>query len=439
MNLLEILGPHVPLLPPPLVVAEDSMITRDVLEQIKSLKALGWGVGRIGRELDLDKKTVRKYLRLADIVPYSRQEPVHRSLLSLEPWLSPRAREVGFNATVLFQEARERGFTGCYEVVKRFVRPLRESVALAAEATVRFETPPGQQGQVDWGTALVFLGEARVRLHFFVMVLGFSRRMFARGYDGERRHYLLDAHQRAFTWFGGYPKELLYDNARTMVMTERPEEGRLNKVFKDFADHFGFEPRFCRPYRPRTKGKVESGVKYLKRNFLAGRRFRDLAHLNAELERWLLQIADTRIHGTTHEAPAVRFEREKGALNPLSAVRPWQPDLDHQRKVANDGRVDLATNRYPVPLEAVGQRVKVVVTQGEVIIRNQLGDLARHPQLTGRFQQAPCPPEFHKVPPDPAKTAKDQPPRHDPRWPGDDVEVRDLRLYDQVAEQQEVA
>ena len=438
MNLLEVMGPHVPLLPLPTHMAEDSMITQDVLNHIKSLKAIGWGARRIGRELNLDKKTVRKYLRMPAIVPYQRPKPVRRSLFDLEPWLSARASEVGFNASVLFREAREKGFTGCYETIKRFVRPLRQQMTLAAEATMRFETAPGQQGQVDWGSALVFVGEKRVRVHFFAMVLGFSRRMYARGYPGERRSFLLDGHQRAFEWFGGYPKELLYDNARTMIMTERSQEERLNKVFKDFADHYGFEPRFCRPYRPRTKGKVESGVKYLKHNFLAGRRFRDLEHLNAELEHWLTHVADTRIHGTTHEVPAVRFEQERSALNPIASVRPWQPDLGHQRKVANDGHVDLATNRYPVPLEAVGRRVNVCVDQDEVVIRQGIQELARHARLPGRFQKAPCPPEFQKYPQAPGIAPSDQPPRHDPRWPVDEVQIRDLKQYDVFADAQEV-
>lgn len=433
MKLLEWRGQGVPLLPPPPIeVGEEAMITQDVFRRIKELKAKGWGTRRIAKELGLDRNTIKSYLAQEEFVPYSRQRGMHPSLAELEEWLRGRTPEVEFNARVLFQEAQMKGYSGGYETIKRFVRPLREAMEIAAEASVRFETGPGQQGQVDWGSAKVFFLKGPARVHFFVMVLGFSRRMFARGYEHERRNHLIDGHLGAFEWFGGYPRELLYDNARTMVMTERLEEGRLNKVFKDFADHYGFEPRFCQPYRPRTKGKVESGVKYLKRNFLAGRLFRDLAHLNAELEIWLTEVADKRIHGTTHIAPAVRFEEERSALNPIRGARPWQPETALSRKVANDGHVSVRTNRYPVPLEAVGQRVKVQVEEEMVSIRNKSGEIARHPELPGRFQHAPCPAEFKKLPAS-GKVPAGQPPKHDPRWSGIDVEKRDLSIYDRVS------
>lgn len=436
MKLLEWKGQSVPLLPPPPVaVAEVTMITQDIFRRIKELKSQGWGTRRIARKLDLDRNTIKAYLGQEEFVPYSRQGGKHPSLGELEEWLRARTPEVGFNAKVLFREAQMKGYLGGYETIKRFVRPLREAMEKAAEASVRFETDPGQQGQVDWGSAKVFFLTGPIRVHFFVMVLGFSRRLFARGYEDERRKHLIDGHLRAFEWFGGYPRELLYDNARTMVMTERPEEGRLNKVFKDFADHYGFEPRFCAPYRPRTKGKVESGVKYLKRNFLAGRVFRDLAHLNAELEIWLTEVADKRIHGTTHVAPAVRFEEERQALHPIRGARPWQPETALSRKVANDGHVDVRTNRYPVPLEMVGQTVKIQVEEEMVIIRNTGGEIARHAALRGRFQHAPCPAEFKKAPTS-GRVPADQAPKHDPRWSGIDVEKRDLSVYDRVAGQE---
>lgn len=437
MNLLDRYMPKVPLLPPPQWWVEGTMITEDVFDQIRALKGAGFGVRRIAMRLGLDPKTVRRYLRQPAFAGYERAAPVRQVLAGLEPWLTARAPEVGFSGQVLFTEARLKGFCGSYGTIKRFLQPLRLAERQRLEATVRFETPPGQQGQVDWGSSLVWLGAARVRVHFFVFVLGFSRRMYVRACLNERRHHVIDGHLRAFAWFEGYPREILYDNARTMVMTERVAEDRLNPAFKDFADHYGFEPRFCRPYRARTKGKVESGVKYIKRNFLKGRRFRDLDDLNQALEAWLREVADQREHGTTHEKPSVRFEQERRALHPLSRARPWQPDRHHVRRVANDGRVSFEANRYGVPLVFVGQKVQVEARASDLLIRKGEALVMSHSRLAGRHQDAPCPAELER--PLPEKPPSLQPPRHDPRWSEDAVEVRSLDVYEQAAAAEEVA
>ena len=156
--------------------------------------------------------------------------------------------------------------------MKRFVRPLREMQLHAAVTRTRFETPPGLQSQVDWGQARVPLGGQWAVRHIFVLTLGYCRRSVYVPCLTEALGELLDAHEQAFTHFGGHTQEHLYDRPRTVCGAEAV---RWNTTFKAFADFWGFEPRLCRPYRAQTKGKVESGVKYFKRNFLAGRRFRD--------------------------------------------------------------------------------------------------------------------------------------------------------------------
>lgn len=438
MNPLELFIPKVPLLSPPNLQVVNGVITENDFHVIKALKAAGYGKRKIGGFLNLDPETVRSYLNKEVWEPYHRDSSVRNSLDPLNEWLKNRAPEVGFNGKVLFREAVQKGFSGSYETVKRFVRPLRQEHRSTLTATIRFETSPGKQGQVDWGSSKVWLGDQFVRVHFFALVLGFSRRMFARGYHGEKRHYLIDGHQRAFAWFQGYPQELLYDNARTMVMTDEPGEGRLNKVFKDFAEHYGFEPRFCRPYRPQTKGKIESGIKYLKRNFLAGRRFRDLDDLNQELEKWLVEVADTRIHGTTFVQPIQRFPQEQSNLIPLARARPWNPDLRDTRIVANDGRVSYETNRYPVPLTLANQEVWLQIEEPEVVILHQGKAIARHRLINGHHQEAPCPSEFTKLPPT-AVSPLAQKPKHEPRWAFEEVQVRSLDVYDQISNQSEVA
>jgi transposase len=164
------------------------------------------------------------------------------------------------------------GYTGGYDVVKQFVKPLRDAFRRDAEATLRFETAPGVQGQADWGSRFAWFGDKRVRVHFFALVLGYSRRMFSKGYKNERLVHLLAGHEAAFSWFGGRPREILYDNPKTMVKSRDLESGKvaMNPTFRDFSAHYGYRPRFCHPYRARTKGKIESGIKYIKKNFLAG-------------------------------------------------------------------------------------------------------------------------------------------------------------------------
>lgn len=151
--------------------------------------------------------------------------------------------------------------------------------------------------------------------------------------------------------------------------------------------------------------------------------------------------ADVRVHGTTHVTPMSRWAEESSALIPLSAVRPWQPDLEHIRRVANDSRITVGTNRYPVVPSAIGKTVAVHVEAGKVEVRNESGEVVgSHEQLHGRYQEAPMPKEFHALLAEVAKKAeRTDLPRHDPRWPEDDVQVRNLSIYDEVAGIKEVA
>jgi transposase len=183
-------------------------------------------------------------------------------------------------------------------------------------------------------------------MRFFALVLGYSRRMFARGYPNERFSSLTAGHEAAFAWFGGAPRELLYDNPKTIVKDRNRETGEveMNPAFRDFLRHYGVHPRFCRPYRARTKGKIESGIKYIKKNFLAGRRFRDLDDLKRQLEEWLLTVADVRVHGTTGVRPIDRFPQEK--LIDLRHVPPYRLESPIRRQVGSDARV--AFRRQPL-------------------------------------------------------------------------------------------
>ena len=393
---------------------------------------------RVARELGVDIKTVRRWWREG----WRPQERRKRGkvLARWEPFLRARAPEVGFNGSVLQRELADLGCTVSYSAVAKHIAPWRAGWRPEEFPTVRFETGPGEQSQVDWGSTWVYLGEERVRVHIFTLVLGFSRRLFARAYRSEGLGCLLDAHALAFEHFGGRTRTILYDNPRTIVTEKDEATGRVvwNATFKDRMDFYGVEIRLCRYYRAQTKGKVESGVKYVKRNALAGRRFRDLDELNAWLSAWCLQVADQRIHGTTHERPAERFARaEQEVLIAVDLRAPSPRERVGSRVVPRDAYVAVETNRYPVPVEWVGRTVTVHLRLEQVAIHLEGAEPVCHARLSGKHQVARWsgPPRHwpRSTSPSPAGWG---PPRFDPAFLGQlgQVEVRALGSYEALAE-----
>lgn len=410
------------------------MLSHDQWGAVKTMSQRGLSKKSIARQLGVNVRTVRKYLREGR-KSYQRVRPVWEILDEEHgEYLRFRGPLVAWSAQILYQELLVRGYSGSYELVKRWVRPLREKQSRLEAATIRFETGPGVQAQVDWGSTVVEIASELVRVHLFVMTLGYSRRIFARAYPSERLPALLDGHERAFQHFGGCTEEVLYDNPRTIVL-RRDLEGRhieWNPIFRDFADYYGFFPRLCRPYRARTKGKVESGVKYVKSNALKGRSFRSWEELNDWLIEWCLTIADRRVHGTTHEIPAERFRQE--ALFQIVGVEPYRLERNPVRSVANDSLVALDTNRYSVPWQIVGERVEIAVVQHEVRIFHQGEIVATHALCTGPHQVIRNP-EHYKGLFRSARLECDGAPLPDSMWglAIPEVEVRDLEVYEAIA------
>jgi len=411
---------------------EEPLIEENVWGAVRTLREQGTSKREIGRQLDLDIKTVRKWLR-------QKWEPQRRpgrgrALDRFEGVLRDRAPEVGFNAAVLYRELKAQGYAGSYPALVRYIRPWRAGRRDAETSTVRFETGPGEQAQVDWGSAWVFLGAERVRVHVFTMVLGYSRRIFARGYLEEGLVSLLDGHSQAFDHFGGRTETILYDNPRTIVLSKDESSGYVewNAKFKDRMDFYGVTIRLCRYYRAQTKGKVESGVKYVKHNALVGRRFGSLEELNAWLLKWSLEVADQRVHGTTHELPAQRFARsESAALTAVDARPPAPQERIESRIVPRDGLVAVEANRYPVPLSWAGQTVRVHLLAGEILLGRDGEEPVRHSRLLGKHQVARWtgPPRSS---PAGGASAPAGPPRFDPTYlaRAGDVETRPLDIYE---------
>ena len=412
------------------------MLSEEQWGAVRSLAGRGMGTKAIARQLGLDPKTVRKYRRRGGRPPYQRRCPAQEALEREHgEYLAQRVMAVNWCAQVLLQELQVRGYTGSYDAVKHWVAPRREAQRSLEAATVRFETGPGRQAQVDWGSTAVEIGGAVVRVHLFVMTLGFSRRMFARAYPNERLAALVDGHERAFAHFGGRTEEILYDNPRTIV-EKRDRAGKhieWNPHFRDFADYVGFHPKLCRPYRARTKGKVESGVKYVKRNALVGRAFTGFETLNDWLLEWALTIADRRVHGTTHEIPAERFAGE--TLTVLTGLVPFRIERSPQRWVSRDCLVNFEANRYSVPWRLVGQAVDVAVIGHELHILHDGTRVARHALCPEKYQLIRNPEHFAgllRTSTTPAVPASA--PLLVGHYELPEVEVRDLAVYELAAE-----
>jgi transposase len=248
-----------------------------------------------------------------------------RVLAGLEDWVAERFRRHAGNADVVRQELlAEKSIKLSLRTVGREVAPLRRELAAQARATVRFETPPGKQLQIDFGERRALIGGESIKVYLlFVATLGYSRRLYVRAFRNERQESWFAGLEGAFRRFGGVTEEVLFDNDRGLVVRHdrATREVEFNARLHAFARHWRFRPRACAPYRARTKGKDERGVGYVKKNAVAGRRFDSWAAFEAHLDAWTRDIADERVHGTTGEVPIERFRRaEAGALRPIAST-----------------------------------------------------------------------------------------------------------------------
>jgi len=367
-----------------------TMETPDDVAAMLRLSAAGWGAKRIARELGCARNTVRHYLRQGGWKAYGGGEGRKKALDEHADWVRKEFERHKGNAEVVRQELkRQKKVSVSLRTVERAVEGRRRQLRAETAATVRFETPPGEQLQADFGELLVEIEGKRVKAHLCVLTLGYSRRLFVCAYANERQVNWLDAMERAFYRFGGVPAQVLVDNARALVSMHdiQTSEVVFTERFTQFATYWGFRPRACAPYRARTKGKDERGVGYVKRNAIAGRSFESWAALDAWLEEWSRDVADVRIHGTTGERPIDRFEREQGELLPLRDRPPFLAEREFERKVHNDACVEVAANWYSVPWRLVGTIVVVRVRDQAITISHAGEIVARHNQVEGRHQR----------------------------------------------------
>jgi hypothetical protein len=260
-----------------------------------------------------------------------------------------------------------------------------------ATAVRRFETAPGKQAQVDWGhLGYVDLDGVPRKIWGFTITLSYSRRMWAEAALDQRLGTLLRMHEAAFQQWGGIPEEILYDRMKTVWLnTDARGEIVWHPVFLDFARYWGFKPRLCRPYRAQTKGKIESGVKYVRRNFICGLLGREpacLADFNAQLRDWVENVANRRVHGTTYEQVLIRWDGDQFSMQSLHGRGPYPYAEDELRKVARDAYVSWQASRYSVPWRYAGKQVWVREQDNLVEVHYGSERIAVHPRAKRRHE-----------------------------------------------------
>lgn len=366
------------------------MQTPEAVAAMRRLYELGWGLRRIAGELGCSRNTVKRHLGQDRWTPY-RSPSRRRTLGELQDWLAASFRQHRGNADVVRQELqRVHGLRVSLRTVERAVRPWRQQWEAEARATVRFETPPGRQLQIDFGTITVRIGGEPAVVRLFVATLGHSRRAFVAAFDHERQSAWLEGLEGAFRHFDGVPEEVLMDNARALVDAHDRSTRVVvfNARFLAFARYWGFQPRACAPCRARTKGKDERGVGYVKRNAIAGRTFDSWAALEAHLGQWLRTVADARVHGTTGEPPLERFRRaEAAALRPLNGRPPFHWTRELTRRVQADSCVEVDTHHYSVPWRLIGETVTVHVVDERLRVLRAGREVAHHAVGVGRHQR----------------------------------------------------
>jgi transposase len=377
--------------------AEVPVIEGELVTAMRTLAGRGAGSKAIARELGVARNTVRRYLRQPIEAGVQRRPRARR----LTEAACDEARRLydgaaGGNAVVVQRLLAEGGTTVSVRTVERAVTDLRRARRVAQVATVRVESPPGDQLQVDFGQKRVRVGGKWVRVFVLVAVLSYSRRLFVKAFLSERQDDWREGIAAAFRHFGGVPRTVLGDNARALVLGRDHATGTVHfhPAYLAFCRDWDVQPRTCAPYRARTKGKTEAGVKYTKRNGLADLAFESFAALETHLATWIT-LADQREHGTTHEAPIVRFERdERQALRPLPGRALPRHAQRLRRRVAHDAFVDLDTIRYSVPYRLVRDHVDVAVEDDTVRIYHGATLVATHPRSCEPFTRVADPTHF---------------------------------------------
>ena len=339
---------------------------------------------QIARGLGLDRRTVAKWLAEPRFRP--RQSSARPSKLDpykalIRQWLEAHP----YSAQQVLQRLREEGFEGGYSIVKDYVRVVRPR---RAPAFLTLSFAPGECAQIDWGEyASVAVGETRRKLSFFVMVLCYSRMLYVEFTLNQRMEQFLACHQNAFAFFGNrVPEKIMIDNLKSAVLRRLTGEApTFNPRYLDFARHCGFRVMACNKGKGNEKGRVESGVGYVKKNFLNGLDIPRFSAVNPAARVWMDTIANVRIHGETHKPPLELFAKEQTVLQPGPAV-PYDVATVRQVLVSPRFRVSVDANRYSVPAEYASTLVTLKLYPDRLCLYHHETLIARHVRCYDRYK-----------------------------------------------------
>lgn len=340
------------------------MICTEVFMDILALHRQGHSMRWIAKKLGIHRNTVKKYITQKKQPQYNRQkrrvsilEPYHQMI---RDWLD----QDDYRATWIFDKIKSLGYAGKYDTVRYFVQPLKKQKAKTAY--IRFETEPGRQAQMDWADFKVLEPDGNgFFVYLFIMVLGFSRAMFACFVDRCTLQAFMESHIKAFYYLGGVPAEILYDNMRHVVIIDKTGQRHFNPEVTDFAAHYGFNPQACPPYSPWVKGKAERPIDYIRERFWRGYRFESIQEANRDLLHWLDSVANQRTHGTHRQPVHQRWQQEKAFLGPLPA-KDYDTSVKVFRKVYRDCQVSYDANRYVLPHHVIGKRIMLKIKNNTI-------------------------------------------------------------------------
>jgi len=372
---------------------------RDLIHRLR----LGQSERSIASDLRLSRQTVSKYRELAHSAGYldgtgelpdvatlsallGPPPALPRSPSTVEPYqqMVDELLGEGVEMMTIFDRLTERGYRGSYSSVRRFVHRLHPR---EEQAAVRVHTAPGEEAQVDFGSAGAFLDPSSGRLrtaYVFVMTLSYSRHQYAELVFDQKIPTWLACHRHAFEWLGGIPQRVVPDNLKAAVLEASVYDPVLGEPYRQMAQHYGFLVSPTRPHTPEHKGKVESGVHFVKRSFLAGQTFTDIREGNRRLQEWITERAGTRDHGTTHRPPLALFRgAEQQALLPLPA-EPFALVETRRVKLHPDCHVVIDGSYYSAPAVHVGKELDAYIFERVVQLFRGVELVATHPRAISK-------------------------------------------------------
>jgi transposase len=349
---------------------------------------------QICERIGISDKTVRKALRVEEYGRYPKGAPRRRPS-KLDPYKADIGylleQYPGLSGRRVFEELVKLGYAGGETILKDYLRLIRPA---KKEVFLRIETLPGEQAQVDWGNCgTINVDGCKRRLSVFVMVLSYSRMIYLEFTLSQGLDAFLEAHQNAFVFFGGVPLKILYDNLKSVVLSRAGREINFNPAFLAFSGQYPFQAVLCNVGKPNEKGKVESGIKYIRQSFLAGRFFRDYYDLKAQSWQWRDDVANRRIHGTTRERPIDRFAGEKSSLKPLSERR-QRFFLAVEVRSSSQSLIRFDSNYYSVPIKYALSDLTLRANSREVHFFDRDKLVAAHYRSFGKYQTIDKPEHF---------------------------------------------